>query len=113
MAESAREKIEDLKNRIEYHNRRYYQLDDPEISDAEYDLLLQDLIALEELFPQWRTEDSPSQRIGAAPLSKFSPAVHRTPHVESGQCLFGSGYSGISGTVEALSRQCRGSILCR
>jgi len=78
-AESAREKIEDLQTRIEYHNRRYYQLDDPEISDAEYDLLLQELIALEELFPQWRPEDSPSQRIGSAPLSKFSPAIHLTP----------------------------------
>jgi len=78
-AETARKSIEDLKSRIEYHNRRYYQLDDPVISDAEYDLLLRELIRLEDQFPQWRTEDSPSQRIGAAPLSKFSPSAHRTP----------------------------------
>lgn len=78
-AESARKNIEDLKARIEYHNRRYYQLDDPEISDAEYDSLLQELIALEKQFPQWLTEDSPSRRIGAAPLSKFAPAVHLSP----------------------------------
>ena len=78
-AQSARIKIEDLKAQIEYHNRRYYQLDDPEISDAEYDLLLQELIALEQQFPQWRTEDSPSRRVGAAPLSKFVPAAHLSP----------------------------------
>jgi len=77
-AESARDKIEDLKTRLDYHNRRYYQLDDPEISDAEYDLLLRELIALEQEFPQWRSEDSPSQRIGAAPLTKFAPVVHLT-----------------------------------
>lgn len=77
--ESARIKIEDLKNRIEYHNRRYYQLDDPEISDAEYDLLMVELIALERRFPQWVTADSPSQRVGAAPLTRFAPAIHRTP----------------------------------
>ncbi len=78
-AEVARKRIEDLKTQIEYHNRRYYQQDDPVISDAEYDLLLQELISLEEKFLQWRTDDSPSQRIGAAPLSKFVSAVHRTP----------------------------------
>ncbi|OPY83471.1 MAG: DNA ligase [Syntrophus sp. PtaU1.Bin005] len=78
-AETAWKNIEDLKARIEYHNRRYYQLDDPVISDAEYDLLLRELIRLEDQFPQWRTGDSPSQRIGAAPLSKFAPAAHRTP----------------------------------
>jgi len=78
-AESAHKKIEDLKTLIEYHNRRYYQLDDPEISDAEYDLLLQELIVLEQQFPQWRTEDSPSQRVGAAPLTKFAPIVHLSP----------------------------------
>jgi len=77
--ESARIKIEDLKTRIEYHNRRYYQLDDPEISDAEYDLLMEELLALERKFPQWVTADSPSQRVGAAPLTRFAPAVHRTP----------------------------------
>jgi len=77
-AESARDKIEDLKTRLDYHNRRYYQLDDPEISDAEYDLLLRELIALEQEFPQWRSEDSPSQRVGAAPLTKFAPVVHLT-----------------------------------
>jgi len=78
-AESARKKIEDLKALIEYHNRRYYQLDDPEISDTEYDLLLQELIVLEQQFPQWRTEDSPSQRVGAAPQTKFAPSVHLSP----------------------------------
>jgi DNA ligase (NAD+) len=73
----AKKKIENLKIQIEHHNRRYYQLDDPEISDQEYDLLLKELIDLEERYPQFQTEDSPSKRIGAAPLTKFSTAADR------------------------------------
>ncbi|OPY12678.1 MAG: DNA ligase [Syntrophus sp. PtaB.Bin001] len=77
--EVARKKIEDLKNLINYHNHRYYQLDDPEISDAEYDLLLKELIELERSYPELQTEDSPTKRIGAAPLTKFTTSVHLTP----------------------------------
>lgn len=78
-AEDARARIDELKKLVEYHNRRYYQLDDPEISDSEYDRLLQELVDLEQRFPQWRREDSPTQRVGAPPVSRFSPAIHLTP----------------------------------
>ena len=61
-------KIEELRKQINYHNNRYYVLDSPEISDAEYDSLMQQLRKLEAEYPQFLTSDSPSQRIGAAPV---------------------------------------------
>ncbi len=72
-------RIESLRSAIQYHNRRYYQLDDPEITDAEYDLLLRELTDLETAFPDLITADSPTQRVGAPPLEKFRPVTHRTP----------------------------------
>lgn len=77
--EAAKPRLETLRKDIEYHNRRYYQLDNPEISDTDYDLLLRELIDLETEFPDLIIPDSPSQRIGAPPLEKFSPVTHRTP----------------------------------
>ena len=63
--------LEILKKDINYHNYKYYVLDDPEISDHDYDVLFQKLITMEETFPDLVTEDSPSQRVGAPPLLKF------------------------------------------
>jgi DNA ligase (NAD+) len=76
---AAIKRIESLRSLIRYHNRRYYQLDDPEISDLQYDQLMQELIALELIHPDLITPDSPTQRIGAAPLEKFEPFRHDTP----------------------------------
>jgi len=73
------ERIAALKEQIAYHNRRYYQLDDPEISDAAYDDLMRELQALETEFPALAAEDSPTKRIGAPPLAKFGQITHRTP----------------------------------
>jgi len=77
--EEARIRIRSLRENILHHNMRYYQLDDPEISDADYDLLLRELIDLETRFPDLVTPDSPTQRVGAPPLEKFSTVTHRTP----------------------------------
>ncbi|MCX5820397.1 MAG: NAD-dependent DNA ligase LigA [Deltaproteobacteria bacterium] len=77
--EAARIRIESLRSTILHHNRRYYQLDDPEIADADYDLLLREMIDLETEFPDLISPDSPSQRVGAPPLEKFIPVTHRTP----------------------------------
>lgn len=77
--EAARTRIESLRTTILHHNRRYYQMDDPEITDADYDLLLRDLNALELEFPDLITPDSPTQRVGAPPLEKFGAVTHRTP----------------------------------
>ncbi|MDI6776327.1 MAG: NAD-dependent DNA ligase LigA [Syntrophales bacterium] len=77
--EPAIKRIEELRSLINYHNRRYYQLDDPEISDAEYDNLMRELLELENQFPEIDVTSSPTQRVGAAPLEKFSTVAHLTP----------------------------------
>ncbi|MEN6318999.1 MAG: NAD-dependent DNA ligase LigA [Syntrophaceae bacterium] len=76
---TAIQRIEELRTLINYHNRRYYQQDDPEISDAEYDRLMRELIELENQFPEIDRSDSPTQRVGTAPLEKFEPLTHLTP----------------------------------
>ena len=76
---AAIKRIKELRDLINYHNKRYYQLDDPEISDAEYDRLMKELIELEGRFPEIDVSDSPSQRVGAAPLDKFGTVSHLTP----------------------------------
>jgi DNA ligase (NAD+) len=75
----ALKRIHELRDLIEYHNRRYYQLDDPEISDAEYDRLMRELADLEERHPDVDRAASPTQRVGAAPLEKFRSVTHLTP----------------------------------
>ena len=80
MARVARDvarKVERLRKELERHNYRYYVLDDPEVSDAEYDELFRQLEALEAAHPELRTPDSPTQRVGAAPLEKFGTVRHR------------------------------------
>src|SRR6266849_11019302 len=70
---------EKLREQINHHNYRYYVLDDPEISDAEYDVLMRRLEALEREHPELLTPDSPTQRVGAAPSEKFATVRHRRP----------------------------------
>lgn len=77
--DEALKRIAKLREIIDYHNRRYYQQDDPEISDAKYDELMRELQNLEELFPDDGLAASPTQRVGAAPLAKFSPFEHPRP----------------------------------
>jgi DNA ligase (NAD+) len=69
-------KVNELREALHHHNYRYYVLDDPEVSDAEYDRLMQELIRLEEAYPQLSRTDSPSVRVGAPPLTKFDTFVH-------------------------------------
>ena len=70
----------ELRSLIAYHDRRYHELDDPEIADAEYDALVRELRAIEAEHPDLITPDSPTQRVGSAPVSAtFSPVVHRVP----------------------------------
>jgi DNA ligase (NAD+) len=77
--EKITEKIEELRSALHRHNYRYYVLDDPEISDAEYDRLMQELISLEKAHPELYSPDSPTQRVGAAPLEKFETVAHSVP----------------------------------
>lgn len=68
-----------LRAEIEHHNYRYYVLDDPEITDAEYDRLFRELVGLETAHPELVTPDSPTQRVGARPLAQFASVSHRAP----------------------------------
>src|ERR687888_2239396 len=70
-AKSAEQRVEELRKQLDYHGHRYYVLDDPEISDAEYDALLNELRDIEAEHPELRGPDSPTQRIGGQPLDKF------------------------------------------
>jgi len=74
--EEVQKKIEELRKAINYHNYRYYVLDSPEISDAEYDRLFDRLVELERRYPQLVTPNSPTQRVGALPLEKFGTLRH-------------------------------------
>lgn len=73
------EQIKRLRKAIRYHAYRYYVLDDPEITDAEYDALMAELKELEAAHPELVTLDSPTQRVGAEPLPQFEKVEHRTP----------------------------------
>jgi DNA ligase (NAD+) len=73
------ERARALRVEIEKHNHRYYVLDAPLISDAEYDTLFRELQSLEAEHPELVTSDSPTQRVGAAPLPEFASVVHATP----------------------------------
>jgi len=75
----ARQRVEDLRAQIHYHDYRYYVLDSPEISDAEYDGLMHELRELEARFPQLITPDSPTQRVSGQPVEAFGVVEHRTP----------------------------------
>ena len=75
----ARERAAELRAQLEYHGHRYYVLDDPEISDSDYDALLNELRDLEAAHPDLLTPDSPTQRVGGRPLSKFREVRHLQP----------------------------------
>ena len=77
--ETAKKQIAELRERLSYHSYRYYALDSPEISDAEYDRMMVDLRSLEEQHPELITPDSPTQRVGAAPLAEFGTVEHPKP----------------------------------
>lgn len=72
-------RIEALREQIRYHNYRYHVLDDPEIPDSEYDRIVRALRALEADHPELITPDSPTQRVGAEPVSAFGTVKHRLP----------------------------------
>ena len=77
--EQAKAKLINLRKELELHNYQYYVLDAPTISDAKYDRLMQELIAIEKTYPQLVTPDSPSQRVGGEVLNVFTSYHHRKP----------------------------------
>ena len=79
VARSVRDRAERLRREVERHNRLYYTLDRPEITDAEYDRLFRELVELEQRHKELSSPDSPTQRVGAEPLAEFAQVKHRTP----------------------------------
>lgn len=84
---SAAERARALREEIEKHNRQYYVLDAPSIPDAEYDRLFRELQQLESEYPELAAADSPTQRVGAAPLPEFRSVAHRTPMLSLGNAF--------------------------
>ncbi len=83
-----RKRAEELRDIINYHNKKYYENDEPEIEDFEYDRLLHELIAIEEKHPETVTADSPTHRVGGKADGQFTPVEHIVP-MESLQDGFG------------------------
>jgi DNA ligase (NAD+) len=84
---AARERAARLRREIEYHNYLYYVRDQPEISDAQFDRLLRELEQLEERYPELRTPDSPTQRVGAPVEGGLAPVTHAVPMLSLSNAL--------------------------
>jgi len=87
VSKSPRQEVSDLQEQINNHNYRYYILDDPEVPDAEYDRLLRRLQDLEQQYPELVTPDSPTQRVGAAPVAEFARVQHAIPMLSLGNAF--------------------------
>lgn len=101
--EEIRKRASALRVEIEGHNYRYYVLDAPTVSDAEFDALFRELQALEARYPELVTPDSPTQRVGAAPRSDFAGITHQTPMLSLNNAFE-------STDVEAFDRRAREAL---
>ena len=86
-ASGVEREVATLRERLHHHLHRYHVLDDPEISDADYDVLFDQLLALEAKHPHLVTADSPSQRVGAPAAGKFNEVRHATPMLSLDKCV--------------------------
>jgi DNA ligase (NAD+) len=77
----------ELREAIDFHSYRYHALDEPEVSDAEYDALMEELKLIESEHPELVTSDSPTQRVGAPPSDQFAPVEHRTAMMSLDNCF--------------------------
>ena len=85
--QTAETKIEELRNLLNQYGYEYYVLDQPSVPDAEYDRLMQELLTLEEQFPELKTPDSPTVRVGGAVLDVFEKVEHRIPMLSLGNAF--------------------------
>ncbi|RZO85611.1 MAG: NAD-dependent DNA ligase LigA [Oceanococcus sp.] len=84
---AARKRAAELADQLREHDHRYYVLDDPQLDDANYDALRRELEQLEARYPELRTADSPTQRVGAPPDNAFAAVVHRQPMLSLANCF--------------------------
>ena len=87
MSPNPADRIADLRGRIEDANRRYHELDDPDITDAQYDALVRELEALERAHPELASADSPTRKVGSAPSGRFPAVVHAMPMLSLGNAF--------------------------
>src|SRR6056297_4033650 len=85
--EEAKNKIENLRKNLRYHEHRYYVLDNPEISDAEYDEMMNELKKMEEKYPEYKSPDSPTQRVGGEALDEFEKVEHKSEMLSLGNAF--------------------------
>jgi len=85
--DEAQARVLELRTLIDRANRQYYELDQPEITDAEYDALFRELVDLETQYPELITPDSPTQRVGGPPSNAFAKVTHRTPMLSLGNAF--------------------------
>ncbi|MEA3548321.1 MAG: NAD-dependent DNA ligase LigA [Thermodesulfobacteriota bacterium] len=97
---AVKKRLEKLREQINLHNHRYYVLDDPLISDGEYDRLFRELLDLEEEFPQLVTPDSPSGRVGGKALAEFGQVNHRFPMLSLENSFSDSGIRDFEGRLK-------------
>ncbi|MFN8525514.1 MAG: NAD-dependent DNA ligase LigA [Chloroflexota bacterium] len=109
---SVSERAQELRDQISYHNYRYYVLDDPEISDGQYDALLNELRRIEAEHPELLTPDSPTQRTGAAPSPEFGTVTHAVPMLSLGNAFDEESLRAWYGrAVRLLGREITGFVL--
>ena len=84
---SISQRASDLRRELNYHNHRYYVLDDSVISDGQYDAMMQELRRIEEQYPELASAESPTQRVGATPAAAFTQVQHRTPMLSLGNAF--------------------------
>ena len=84
---TSRDRAAELRKTLEEHLYRYHVLDEPTIADAEYDILFNELAALEAADPELATPDSPTQRVGSKVLDAFAPVTHRVPMLSLGNAF--------------------------
>ena len=82
-----KQRVSALHEQLNYHNYRYHVLDDPVVSDAEYDALMRELRALEQAHPELITPDSPTQRVGGAATERFAKLRHPVPMLSLGNAF--------------------------
>ncbi len=101
--DKAQKEIHDLTNKINYHNDLYYQQNRTEISDQEFDKLLEKLNLLEKEFPQFKRPDSPSQRVGGTITKEFATVYHKYPMLSLGNTYSEEELTDFDGRVSAAS----------
>lgn len=109
---TAEKRARELRQELAHHNYRYYVLDSPEVSDAQYDRLMRELQELEGQFPQLVTSDSPTQRVGGEAAEKFEKVVHRAPMLSLANVFNDEEFSDFHERIIKLSGESEVTYVC-